>query len=298
VNDPVRSPGASSRSAETAITWRTLLAEARARLGSASEARLIVQRASGYEGSEYHACLDEAVTAGPGAHYDHMVGRRQRGEPLQYVLGAWGFRKLDLLVDRRVLIPRPETETVVEVALSELRRLERRRPLVVDLGTGSGAIALSVAAEAPATEVWGTDRSRAALAVARANLAGMGRTGTRVTLAEGSWFAALPSILRGRVDLVVSNPPYVGEREVPDLPPEVAHWEPREALVAGPTGLEQLEAIVGEARRWLARPGSVVLEIAPHQAQMALDLAYGEGFLEADVRPDLAGRIRALVARV
>ena len=292
----------------TITTWRTLLAEARARLGSATEARRIVERASGYEGADYHSGLDEAVTSGPGAHFDDMVARRQRGEPLQYVLGAWGFRSLDLLVDRRVLIPRPETEVVVDVVLAELRRLEQERserhevihhhPVVVDLGTGSGAIALSVASEAPATHVWATDRSRQALAVARANLAGVGRAATRVKLAEGSWFAALPPILRGQIDVVVSNPPYVGEHEVPDLPPEVARWEPREALVAGPTGLEQVEAIVGEARRWLCRPGTVVLEIAPGQARDAVALAYGEGYVEAEVRADLAGRLRALVARV
>ena len=292
----------------TTTTWRALLVEARGRLGSASEARRIVERASGYEGGEYHSCLDEPVTAGPAAHFDAMLARRQRGEPLQYVLGAWGFRSLDLLVDQRVLIPRPETEVVVDVALFELRRLDhdrrerhegtKRHPVVVDLGTGSGAIALSVASEAPATQVWATDRSRQALAVARANLAGAGRAATRVKLAEGSWFAALPPILRGQVDVVVSNPPYVGEHEVPDLPPEVARWEPREALVAGPTGLEQLVAIVSEARRWLSRPGAVVLEIAPHQAQEAVALAYAEGYTEADVRPDLAGRLRALVARV
>ncbi len=291
-----------------AVTWRTLLGEARARLGSASEARRVVERASGYEGGDFHPGLDEVVTSGPAAHFHDMLARRQRGEPLQYVVGAWGFRSLDLLVDPRVVIPRPETEVVVEVALSELRLLERyhrhqhqgghRRALVVDLGTGSGVIALSVAGEAPATEVWATDRSRKALAVARANLAGLGRAGTRVKLAEGSWFAALPSILRGRVDLVVSNPPYVAEHEVPDLPPEVARFEPAEGLVAGPTGLEQLEAIVGEAGRWLARPGALVLEIAPHQARDVVALAYGEGFLEAAVLPDMAGRPRALVARV
>lgn len=257
-----------------------------------------MERASGYEGAEYHAGLEEPVTTAQVAHFEEMLARRQRGEPLQYVLGAWGFRSLDLLVDHRVVIPRPETEMVVETALSELSRMERRRPLVVDLGTGSGAIALSVAAETPNAEVWATDRSRHSLAVARANLAGVGRAGTRVSLAEGSWFDALPPILRSRVDLVVSNPPYVGEHEVADLPPEVAHWEPREALVAGPTGLEQIEAILCEAPRWLGRPGSLVLEIAPHQARDVVALAYGEGFSEATVLPDLAGRLRALVARV
>ena len=262
------------------------------------EARRIVERASGYEGSEYHEGLGEPVSARSEAFFDSMVERRLSGEPLQYVLGVWGFRALDLLVDRRVLIPRPETEAVVDVALAELRRLAPARPLVVDLGTGSGAIALSVAAEVPGAEVWATDLSRPALAVARANLAGLGQSATGVRLSEGSWFAALPPILRRHVDLVVSNPPYIGEREVPDLPPEVARWEPVEALVGGPTGMEQVEAIVGEGPSWLDRPGALVVELAPHQAVAAVAVAYEAGFAEAEVRPDLTGRPRALVARV
>ncbi len=150
----------------------------------------------------------------------------------------------------------------------------------------------------PRAQVWATERSLPALAVARANLAGLGQAGTGVRLAEGSWFAALPSIMRGRVHLVVSNPPYVAECEVPDLPPEVARWEPVEALVGGPTGLEQVEAIVSEAPWWLHRPGALVVELAPHHAADAVSLAYESGFSEAEVRPDLAGRPRALVARV
>lgn len=283
---------------EARVTWRMLLAEARERLRSPVDARRIVERASGWEGAEHHLRLDEPVTVRSAAHFEQMVERRRKGEPLQYVLGAWSFRSLDLYVDARVLIPRPETESVVEAALGELRRLAPRSPLAVDLGTGSGAIALSIAREMPGVEVWGVDRSPEALAVARANAAGLGRAGTSVRLVEGSWFEPLPAILRGQVDVVVSNPPYVGEREVDDLPPEVAHWEPRSALVAGPTGLEQIEAIVQEAPAWLARPGALVVEIAPHQRDSAAALALGAGFLEAEVRPDVAGRARILVARV
>ena len=283
---------------EARVTWRMLLAEARERLRSPVDARRIVERASGWEGAEHHLRLDEPVTVRSAAHFEQMVERRGKGEPLQYVLGAWSFRSLDLYVDARVLIPRPETESVVEAALGELRRLAPRSPLAVDLGTGSGAIALSIAREMPGVEVWGVDRSPEALAVARANAAGLGRAGTSVRLVEGSWFEPLPAILRGQVDVVVSNPPYVGEREVDDLPPEVAHWEPRSALVAGPTGLEQIEAIVQEAPAWLARPGALVVEIAPHQRDSAAALALGAGFLDAEVRPDVAGRARILVARV
>ena len=280
------------------VTWRELLSDARGRLGSLNDARRIVERASGLDGVQHHVRLDDAVTARAAAHFEHMVERRAAGEPLQYVLGAWGFRTLDLYVDNRVLIPRPETETVVEVALTELQRLGRAAPVAVDLGTGSGAIALSLAHEVPGIEVWAVDRSPDALAVARANLAGLGRAGGAVRLAEGSWFEAVPPMLRGRVDLIVSNPPYVAEGEVDDLPPDVARWEPRSALVAGPTGLEQIAVIVDGAPRWLRRPGVLVVEIAPHQREAATGLALDAGFDPVDVRPDLAGRARVLVARV
>lgn len=280
------------------VTWGVLLGEAQERLGSSTDARRIVERASGFDWTQHHLRLDDDVTMRAAAHFQQMVRRRAAGEPLQYVLGAWGFRTLDLYVDARVLIPRPETETVVEVAMAELHRLAPATPLVVDLGTGSGAIALSLARELRGVEVWGTDRSPEALAVARANLAGLGRAGASVRLAEGSWFEPLPSILRGRVDLIVSNPPYIAEGEVADLPPEVARWEPMTALVAGATGLEQIAAIVDEAPRWLNRPGVLVVEIAPHQREAATALTVDAGFHPVDVRPDLAGRARVLVGRV
>ncbi|HEV7887489.1 MAG TPA: peptide chain release factor N(5)-glutamine methyltransferase [Acidimicrobiales bacterium] len=278
------------------MIWRELLDEATQRLGSKLDARRIVERAGGFEGAGFHAGLDQPVTTRALAFFDSMVERRAGGEPLQYVLGAWGFRSLDLYVDRRVLIPRPETEQVVEVALGELRRLAPAAPIVVDLGTGSGAIALSVATEVVEAQVWATDASPDALAVARANLAGIGRAGARVRLEEGSWFDALPGLLQGRIDLVVSNPPYVADRD--ELPAEVADWEPAAALFSGPTGLEQVGEILAAAPRWLARPGAAVIEIAPHQADEAVGLAYAAGFSDAEVQPDLAGRPRALVARV
>lgn len=275
------------------VTWRKLYEEASARLGSEVDARRIVERASG---NPFHTGLDESVSVRALAFFDGMVERRAAGEPLQYVLGVWGFRLLDLYVDRRVLIPRPETEVVVEVGLAELRRLGARQPVVVDLGTGSGAIALSFAKEAAGVEVWATDRSADALAVARANLAGLGRAAAKVRLEQGWWYEALPAFMRGRVDLIVSNPPYVAESD--DLPAEVADWEPESALLAGPTGMEQIAEVVKEAPVWLDRPGALVVEIAPHQGDDAVQLAYDSGFTEAVVQPDLTGRVRVLVGRV
>ncbi len=259
----------------------------------ASDARRIVQQASGYDGAELQVHLSDAPSVLAHRRCADMVERRAGGEPLQYVLGCWGFRTLDLFVDRRVLIPRPETETVVEVVLAEVDRVDAR--LVVDLGTGSGAIALAVAAERPRVEVWGTDRSAGAIDVARANLAGLGRAGARVRLVQGTWYDALPSELAGRTDVVVSNPPYVAAEEA--LPEDVAMWEPREALIAGSSGLEAIEAIVRGAPGWLGPTGALVVEIAPHQAETASRLACDAGFAGADVRPDLAGRARVLVAR-
>jgi len=269
-------------------------------LGSTLEARRIVERVSGYEGADLLLHLDDDAPVRALPFAQAMVERRVKGEPLQYVLGRWGFRTLDLYVDRRVLIPRPETEAAVEVALAELRAICRegdRAAVAVDLGTGSGAIALSIAREVPDAEVWATDVSPDALAVARANLAGLGsQYASHVRLVEGAWFEALPDQLRGRVDLIVSNPPYVSAAET--LPAEVADWEPAGALLAGPTGLEAIAHIVAGAPAWLARPGRLVVEIAPHQAGAAADLARAAGLADVDVRPDLQGRLRALVGRV
>jgi release factor glutamine methyltransferase len=238
-----------------------------------------------------------------------MIERRRTGEPLQYVLGSWQFRGLDLMVDRRVLIPRPETEVVVQVAVDELvargARTGRTDPwaagttdyAVADLGTGSGAIALALAAELPDAAVWATDVSEVALAVARANLSSIGSAATRVRLLHGHWFAALPTELRGALRLIVSNPPYVTAAEHPDLPPEVRDHEPYGALVSGPSGLEDLEHLLASAGEWLEPTGALVLELAPHPAEAAADVARGVGLVEVEVRPDLTGRARALVAR-
>jgi release factor glutamine methyltransferase len=286
------------------VSWRDLLAEATARLGRTSprpdlDARRIVERASGHEGAELLLELDRPVTRREIAFFDRMVERRSCGEPLQYVLGSWGFRRLDLYLDRRVLIPRPETEVVAGVAMDELDRVQAERGdarcRLVDLGTGSGAIAFAVAVERVTAEVWATDISADALDVARANLAGIGRPARRVTVLEGDWFDALPDDLRGAVDVVVSNPPYVAASD--GLPDDVRDWEPRLALVPGPTGLEAYERIVGDAPTWLVPGGSLVVEIGATQAGAVAGLARAAGFVEVSVRPDLAGRDRVLVAR-
>ena len=281
--------------------WQTLLDDGADRLARAGidnaeqEARWLVQRASGLEGADLIAGLEESAALGDATFFYDMLERRLRGEPLQYVLGSWGFRVLDLRVDNRVLIPRPETEALTQMALEECRRLDARR--AVDLGTGSGAIALALAVEWTGIEVWATDISPDALAVAETNVAALGRIGEAVRLAQGSWYDALPAELGGAIDVIVSNPPYVAEFEVEDLPEEVRAWEPLDALVSGPTGLEAIERIVADARLWLAQPGSLLVEIAPHQAVEAGAMARAAGFGSAAVWPDLTGRDRILLAR-
>jgi len=285
------------------VTWRELLADTTERVrpvagdNAAQEARWLVERASGHDAAALVTALDDPATVRGATHLRQMVERRVAGEPLQYVLGRWGFRRLDLYVDRRVLIPRPETEVLAELALAECDRLGAL--VAVDLGTGSGAIALALAVERPKLDVWGTDVSADALAVARANLAGLGRAATRVRLAEGSWFRALPGDLRGRIDVLVANPPYVASHEMADLPDDVREWEPEIALVSGGTaGLADVAAIITEAPRWLARPGSLLVEMAPHQTDAARDLAQQAGFTSISIWPDLAGRDRVLQARL
>lgn len=268
----------------------------------------MIEAVSGMDAAEQIVESEGFATRRAVSELDALLARRTSGEPIQYVLGAWSFCGLDLMVDPRVLIPRPETEVVAQIAIAEVERLgERVGPpdpwagghthyAVVDLGTGSGALAIALANSLPDAEVWATDASEAALTVARANVAAAGSVATRLRVATGSWFDALPNEYRGGLRLIVANPPYIAEHEV--LPASVAEWEPTGALYAGPTGLEALEHLIGAAPEWLDAAGTLVLELAPHQAGPATELARAAGFAEVGVRPDLAGHDRALVARL
>ena len=259
-------------------------------------ARRIVEECSGADGAELALVLDDPVTQRQMAAFDRRIERRLEGEPIQYVVGRWGFRTLDLFVDRRVLIPRPETEIVAGAAIEEVRRVAALggATTVVDLGCGSGALGLSITAEVDEVDVWLTDVSDDALAVARANLAGLGLRAARTRIAAGSWFEALPTELRGGVGVMVSNPPYIAASE--RLEPSVAEWEPELALVAGPSGLESLEHLVDHATEWLIPDGALVLEMAPWQTDTIVSRAEAV-FSEVDVVADLAGHDRAIVAR-
>ena len=285
----------SSRRRAGTVAADDLEATVAERVGSRREARWLVE----HVGGDAHRALA-------------LAERRAAGEPLQYVLGRWAFRSLDLCVDPRVLIPRPETEQVVEVALAEVASLVESGsagPVCLDLGTGSGAIALSLAVEggaiAPDLVVWATDSSRDALDVATANLDELGRqdraAADRVRLAEGRWFDALPADLAGTVDLLVSNPPYIAEADFPSVEPTVRLWEPWEALVApdanGVGGMADIEAIISGASRWMRSNGALVVEIDPDQSEATLDAARRAGWSRCGTRRDLAGRVRMVVAR-
>jgi release factor glutamine methyltransferase len=258
------------------------------------DARRLVEEASGHDGAEAMLHLDETPTARSMAYFDGMLARRVAGEPLQYVVGRWGFRSLDLLVDRRVLIPRPETEEVAGAAIEEARRIGARR--VVDLGTGAGGIALSMAVELPGVEVWATDVSSDAIDVARANLAGIGRAGARVQLRVGSWYEALPDDLRGTIDVIAANPPYVPDTA--QLPPDVADWEPDVALYSTSKGTDHPAAVIDGALAWLARPGVLVMEHAAWMGEEMVARALAAGFDEATYHHDLSQRERYIVARI
>ncbi len=285
---------------EGGLTWAELEREARLRLASSPvvagpmDARFITEEAAGFEPGEWFLRRGEAATEKGVARFDSMLERRLTGEPLQYVLGHWGFRRVDLMVDRRVLIPRPETETLVDLALSELAGGPTGEPLVVDLGTGSGAIALSVVVEHPRALVWGTDISPDALAVARSNLAGIGRAGSRVRLVAGDWYAALPPDLRDSVDVIVANPPYVAPGD--EVDESVASWEPPGALWGRGGGFADVAAVIEGAKPWLRPGGSIVVEMDPSQVARARSVAVESGLVDTAIHEDPAGRPRFLVA--
>ena len=220
-----------------------------------------------------------------------MLGRaiRQRcaGTPLQHLTGEQAFRRITLEVRPGVFIPRPETETLVGVALRELGDAEA--PVVVDVGTGTGAIALSIKDERPDANVFATDLSPEAVDLARANAAHLGLD---VAVFEGDLFDPLPPELRGWVDLVVSDPPYVTPEEYEDLPAEV-RADPKLALVGG---VEVVERLAGAALRWLRDGGVLAVEIGASQGRDVVRLL-GRSFGDVRIEPDLAGRDRAVVGR-
>jgi release factor glutamine methyltransferase len=245
------------------------------------DAELILAHALGLTRLELYTGFERPLMPAELDAIRPLVARRGKREPLAYVLGEWGFRRLTLATDARALVPRPETEMVVERALAAIAGLEA--PRVVDVGTGGGAIALSIADEHPGARVSATDVSPAALALARENAE---RLGLSVELVETS----LLDGLAGPFDLIVSNPPYVLEKEVAALQPEVRDWEPRLAVV----GDDQTERLARAARDVLATGGALVLETHEDDAQHVRALLEELGYARATISRDLAGKERVV----
>jgi release factor glutamine methyltransferase len=225
--------------------------------------------------------------------YEAWISRRMKREPVQRILGYAYFRNLVLDLNEETLIPRPDTESVVEAALGRID--SRGYPcLVLDVGTGSGAIAISIAQERPRCEVHATDVSETAIEAARSNAA---RNGTDVRFHRADVAAGL-EFLEGKVDLLVSNPPYVDEISAPRrLAPEVREWDPPVALYSGTDELAFFRRIFAETPPLLKRGADVVLEIGEGQAEKVQDLGYKSGFVPLGVRNDLAGTPRAVLLR-
>lgn len=278
-----------------------MLAETTEQLGDANEARWLCEHASGLDGEEFRQSQQEFVTSAMAKQLHDMVRRRLVGEPLQYVMKRWAFRHLDVLVDQRVLIPRPETELLVDVglAIANERLKQVERPLnIVDLGTGSGVIGLSMAHELPLgkTNVWLTDQSSDALDVARGNLVGVGQKGGGVRLALGSWWNALDASLKGAIDIALCNPPYIAHND-DEVATDVHKWEPHSALYAGDNGLADIREVISGAPTWLANNGWLALEIGYRQGDEVRTLFENAGLVNIDIRLDLAGRDRIALAQ-
>ena len=267
---------------------RRAVAETRQRLEAAGcespevEAEILVAHLLGVARSEIALDDSRKLSKAEERTLDLLVARREEREPLAYVLGEWGFRRLLLAVDARVLVPRPETEILVERCLARIGTLTE--PRVLDVGTGSGAIALAIADEHPGARVTGVDASSGALEVAGANVV---RTGIAIDLCTWDLFTGLPE---GPWDLVVSNPPYVLPEEIETLEPEVRDWEPREAL----TGVGATEAVARGAREVLAEPGALVLEVAAADASRVATLLEALGYVDVVATKDLTGRDRVV----
>jgi release factor glutamine methyltransferase len=273
-----------------ALTLGDVLRRAAEHLGKTSEtarldAELLLAHSLGRERIELYTDFDRPLTDAELDGFRSLVARRARREPVAYILGEWGFRRLTLAVDGRALIPRPETEIVVERCLARLRDVPA--PRVLDVGTGTGAIALALADEHPGARVTAIDISAQALALARENAA---RTGLDVELLEHDLGVGLPG---GPWDLIVSNPPYVEPEELDTLMPDVRDFEPHLALV----GRGATEAVARGAQSELASGGWLVLEVGDGQAPATAALLDELGYAEVVTTVDLTGRDRVVEGR-
>ncbi|MDQ2622350.1 MAG: peptide chain release factor N(5)-glutamine methyltransferase [Actinomycetota bacterium] len=247
------------------------------------DAEVLLSGISGHSRADLVAWPELTLDPGQSRSFSEAVRRRLRREPVAYILGTKGFRYIDLHVDPRVLVPRPETEMLVELAL------EVKPGRVLEIGTGSGAIALAVADELPAARIVATDVSSDALAVARANAARLGLEG-RVEFVAGS----LPPGPAG-FDLILANLPYVPAGD--SLPPDVSQWEPEGALFGGPDGTDVIREVLDRLGREQITAPVIGLEIGQGQGEVVSEMTLAAGFATAEVRLDLAGIDRVVTGR-
>ncbi|MGH6896081.1 MAG: peptide chain release factor N(5)-glutamine methyltransferase [Geminicoccaceae bacterium] len=279
------------------MTPADMVARIAARLAAAgiedarAEAWLLLATATGRERAELMAGTAAALDAAQAARLEELVRRRVAREPIAYILGEKEFWSLTFEIDPAVLIPRPETETVVAAVLDAIN--ERRAALrLLDLGTGSGCLLLALLSELPNATGLGIDASAAALTLAARNAARLGLAG-RATFRRGRWGEGL----EGHFDVIVGNPPYVAESEWPRLQPEIREFEPRAALVAGADGLDAYRALASDCARLLSRDGLCALEIGRGQGDAVAGILGRHGLKVTARHHDLAGIERCLIAR-
>lgn len=276
-----------------ALEWTVGYLERRGDPHPRRSAEWLLSAATGLSRVELYAYHDRPLAPEERDRYRALVATRAEGMPLQYVTGEMPFRHLVIKVEPGVFIPRPETEVLVDVALGLVGDADA--PLVLDLCTGSGCVAVSIAAEREKARVWATDLDDGAVGVARANALRAG-VADRVEVLHGDLFDPVPPELLGRVDLVVSNPPYVPSADLPALPDEVLGFEPVRALDGGPDGLDVVRRIAEEAFAWLAPSGALALEVDSRRADDAARLLE-RVYDGVTITRDLTGRDRIVSGR-
>jgi release factor glutamine methyltransferase len=280
------------------VTLREALRQAEVRIASRKipdariEAEVLLMHALGIQKAELYARLSEPLPSLAGEEFQRYVERRLGHEPAAYITGRCEFYGFDLHVDPRVLIPRPETELLVEAALAFVeRRFGKEHPCsIADVGTGSGAIAVALALHLPQARIYATDISAAAIDVARINCRQYGLEG-RVSLLQGDMLEPLSEPM----DVIVANLPYVKHADIPTLMPEIRDFEPMAALAGGADGLDKVRLLLARAKHHLMPQGSVILEIGLGQAEEAVSLAKGHfPDSEVDLIKDFGGIERVL----
>jgi release factor glutamine methyltransferase len=253
-------------------------------------AEWLLSAATGLSRVELYAHFDRPLSPEERARFREGIERRAAGEPLQYVTGEMPFRHLVLRVRPGVFIPRPETEVLVDVALAGIPA-DAEAPLAIDLCTGSGAVAVSIAYERPGAELYASDLNPLAVETTWDNAARAG-VGGRVNVFEGDLFAPLPPELKGRATVVAANPPYIPSADLPQLPAEVAGYEPHLALDGGADGLDTARRIAADAPQWLAGDGLLAMELDESRVSAMAAEMEAAGWRDVRVTRDLAGRER------